>query len=287
LPEWEYLDIKDRRDRLIQQLLLVTASLVIFEAACSIFIFLIHPVYAFVGVFGGAITIWAMVPRVNAFLQLNSRLDEYLRTKPKAPPPDLDHDMVVNWWAMHKDGFDSTPCRETVAPQLGLSAQPHRILRKHGLAIPAFLYGGDHEGVRRQDRARIAAYCRILESVQHSHAPYGIILKSGSYQAIAVPNDDRAKRILDRELAKARELIQASREGRPDPEPPENLTKCETCPIGRPIPYDPRQPPHVRNGQPLRMTPCKDKRGRLCHSLCGDRFEWTPPHQYTQSDGYV
>jgi hypothetical protein len=236
---------------------------------------------------GAAVGILALGPRLKDLLDLNSRINQYWRAKPSAPPPDLTDDMPINWWAMLKEGFDSSLGRDMKVPELGIRGSPYRILRKGGLVIPAYLYCGEYKGVRYQDRARIAAYCRLIETREHAQAPYGIILKSGSYIAIAVPNDDRAKKTLDRELANARKIIHAAKVEGLDPQPPQDRTQCEKCPVGRPRQYDPRRPRYVRYGNPMHMILNEDKQKRLYHSLCGDRFEWIPPHEMAKRNGWA
>ena len=287
LPEYNASEIKTLLASLTRQIWAVLGLLVGFALLTTILGWLVYWPFRASGVLGCLILLVVLWKLVKQAVILTLRWNEYCRAKPGAPPADLQEDLVTEWWSILKNNFDRSPGRDMVDTGLGIRGKPYFVLRRGNLRIPVFLYGGDAEKVRWQDRARIAAYCHLLTTCEHGDCPYGIILRSGTYVAVAVPNNERAKKALREGLSKAREIIRLSAEETSDPRKPEDTSRCERCPVGKPHRYDPRTPPYLRYGEPLRARLCEDREHRTYHSLCADRFEWTPPHEIAKRRGWA
>ncbi len=287
LPEYEIQKIIAKRARLLWRVYALLCLLAGFSVVTGLLGWLVHPVFL-LSWLAGTVLLSLLLVRYSIWtVRLTLRLNAFYRAQRGAPPADLQSDTVVNWWSVLKDGFDCLPGRTTTDRLLGIRGRSYYVLRRGSLAIPVFMYNGKAKKVRYQDRARIAAYCHLLGVNELADSPYGLMLWAGSDTAVAIPNNAAAQRILREALDRARQSIRLSVETGSDPPPPENESRCNDCPIGKPRRYDPRRPPHLRHGEPLRPQLCGNGREKTYHCLCGDRFEWTPPHQIARERGWT
>ena len=285
LPEYDLEEIDRKYYVRIQQIKVVGLMYLAFSVGSLIGWGIFGWLYAVCFVAGSLMVVLAVWKKVHEAVILLQRRNEYLRAQPADLSIPLREDTNVNWWGLLKSGFDLFEGEKMTDHKLKITGKPFRVLRKGGLTIPVFYYTGEATEVRYRDRARIAAYCRLLTENEGCESPYGIILRTGSYTATAVPNDDRAQGILRKELPRARRVIQKSLE-ETDPDKPRDPQNCRTCPLGKPILYDPRRETHYRYDVPIRPKP-RSYKGRSFHSQCGDRFEWTPPHQRAIRFGWI
>ena len=285
LPEYELQKIITKRLRVIWKIYALLCMLVVFAILAGLLGWLIHKVFYLSWLVGTVFLSYLLIQYSYRAILLTMRLNDYYRAERGAPPADLQRDMVVNWWSILKDGFDCLSGRTTADHRLGIRGRSYYVLRRGSLAIPVFMYSGKAERVRRQDRVRIAAYCHLLAVNEGADCPYGILLRPGSDEVVAIPNNWTAQRMLREALDQFREVIRLSVEAGEDP--PENDRGCRDCPIGRPRRYDPRKPKHLKYGQPLRRNLCGSDWVRTYHSHCGDRFEWIPPHQIARERGWI
>jgi hypothetical protein len=287
LPEYEIQKIIEMRARLLRRISALLCVLVGFGVVTGLLGWLVHTFFFLCWLVGSGLLSFLVVWFSYQTVILTARLNAYRRAQRGAPPADLQTDMTVNWWSMLKEGFDCLPGRTTEDEQLRIQGRSYYVLRRGSLAIPVFFYGGNADRVRSQDRVRIAAYCHLLTVNELADSPYGLMLWAGSDEAVAIPNDEASQQMLREALEQARKVIRLSVDVSKDPPPPDNRSRCSDCPIGRPRRYDPRMPRHVRYGTTLRVQFCGNGREKTHHSLCGDRFEWTPPHQIAQERGWV
>ena len=285
LPEYDREEIRRVYNEYVQQIKVVSLMYLAFVITSLIGWWLFSWWYAVVLAAGSFVVVCVGWDKVRAAVILHQRRNEYLRAQPADLSIPLREDTNLNWWGLLKSGFDLFEGEKLTDHKLKITGRPFRVLRKGGLTIPVFYYTGDAAEVRYRDRARIAAYCRLLTENEGCESPYGIILRTGSYTATAVPNDDRAQGILRKELPRARRVIQDSLEER-DPDKPGDSQNCRTCPLGKPLLYDPRRESHFQYDVPIRPKP-RSYKGRSFHSQCGDRFGWTPPHQRAIRFGWI
>ncbi len=285
LPEYDLQEIEQKLKEYVQQIKIVLWMALAFTVLSLVLSCVATAWYLLILLLGWCFIFKVGRDKVRKALTLHRRRNEYLRTHRQSLPNPLLEDTVVQWWGLIKSGFDLTPGVDLFDQELKLSGTPFRILRKGGLAIPVFYYRGSATKVRYRDRARIAAYCRMLVKNEGCVSPYGILLRTGSYTADAIPNDERAQGILRKELPKARQVLAESLEN-PDLVKPDNFTNCKSCRTGEPHSYDPRKEPHFRYDEPLRRK-LHSCRGQSYHSHCGDRFDWTPPHEKAVRLGWV
>jgi len=205
-----------------------------------------------------------------------SKLDA---TNSKEPNPLLPRDEPVKWWSMHSAGFESIkPPRAFHDKRLNLIGTPWRLLRKGNTLIPVFR-ARKEKNIKQQHRIRIAAYCHLISYCEGSESPYGILLDPSGYEGTAIKVGEAQQSELERKLAEARSVVDLAML-RNDPHPPRNERKCLACPHGQPEQSTAETPPH-RNliGETVtKRVLLSTKRGR-CHSICGDRFNWLPPHR--------
>jgi hypothetical protein len=223
--------------------------------------------------------------QAKQILVLEQRRRAALRCTDKLKLADLGHkEQVVNWWALRRAMMSVTKPQEGLSdPTLRLAGKPFLILQHGSLLIPVVRkHRGKHE-LRSQNRARIAAYCHLIETVERGQAPFGIFMFAGSYEVHIVPNSQSNKRLLSRGLEQARRVLEEEKAGRL-PEAPD-ASCCRDCPFGKPrvrrLGVTDKHLGVIKGA----YTPRKGADGRMYHSVCGDRFEWCPPHRRAQEKG--
>lgn len=183
--------------------------------------------------------------------------------------PDLAKypEQRIEWWSLLAAGFDSVRYHDALYdPQLHLSGKPWRVLRRGSLRIPVFR---DRRPIKSyaQARAKVAAYCRLLEVAEGAQSPYGVVLYTGEYTGKAI-RASMSKRTVEHV---ARQLLVLTRDRTHVSE--RNISGCIRCPHGNPRAarwWQKSTFPLKRPGL-LRIK-------RYC-SPCGERFSWKPPHR--------
>jgi hypothetical protein len=184
---------------------------------------------------------------------------------------------TVNWWQLRKAGFvASKPQEPHVHREWRLAGRPFLVLSYQALRIPVFRKHRGQREVHSQNRARIAAYCQLLEWCERAQSPFGIMLFADSYEAVISPNNARSQAIFREGLLQARAVIIAAEAG--DPPGPPTRNQCKGCFWGYPKVFRSGTTDRHLADLPGAFTPRKGVDGKY-HSVCGDRFEWLPPHQ--------
>jgi CRISPR/Cas system-associated exonuclease Cas4 (RecB family) len=230
------------------------------------------------GLIGLAVAVAALVELGSQIWVLVVRRRLATKASPRTPDLDSPDDEPVDWWEMHRAGFEATVYQESLAGhELRLRGKPWKVLRNHDVVIPVFRRRGSQR-LYRQHYARIAAYCQLIEECEGVTSPYGLILEAGTYRAIAVKNTPAAKQALHTVLQRAQSLIRDYAETGVEPPEPERHGFCSNCPIGFPRLYVPGETELVNDGKRLPIVPAFSTRRGHYHSKCGDRFRWTPAH---------
>ena len=223
--------------------------------------------------------VWKSLQSLAAVITLGDRRREALAAKPTEPPADLTDDTPVRWWELLKAGFESVPYLEPLCDEeLALAGKPWRVLKKGSLRIPVIRLPADnyHAGrywVYEQHRVRLAAYAALLAACEGGQTPYAVVLFGGSYAGVAVPVLPATAVIA--KLDELRRGLDLERMGIPTPLPT-NPNVCSGCPLGRPRGVTAAERKDELLGRKLHVITGPD--GRVYHSECGDRFDWTPPH---------
>lgn len=220
-----------------------------------------------------------LVPQGRQILELERRWRAYRRAQNTLQISELgSEERTVNWWQLRKAGFAVTkPQEPNVHREWQLAGCPFLVLRYQALAIPVFRKHRGQRDVHSQNRARIAAYCQLLEWCERAQSPFGIMLFAGSYDAVIIPNNARSQAIFRDGLLQARAVIKAADAGDPPGLPTRN--QCVGCPLGYPKAFRPGETDAHLSVLPGSFTPRTGVDGRGYHCVCGDRFEWLPPHQ--------
>ena len=236
-----------------------------------------------------ALSLLVFVPwslrELRAILELDYRRREAAASRSLLDLSDLGREeRIVNWWQLRKAGFSvSKPQESHRDEQMRLQGKPFLILQYSGLKIPVVRkHHGKHE-LHSQNRARVAAYCHLLEVAEQVQAPFGVFMFAGSYEVVIVPNDPRSRSLFERGLEQSRELVLAKERGFL-PQAPEG-SQCSGCGFGYPRIHE----PGVSDGHLVILqgayTPRYDADKRERHSVCGDRFEWLPRHDKSDELG--
>jgi hypothetical protein len=283
-PPYEVSKLRQRLEalaRAIWQLSGASAILLIIGALLAVFVHWIFFVAAVAASIFIGRTFIKLLPEVWKLL---AALRAARGAKAQEPNPDFPHDELVDWWSLRAAGFESTPCTELlVDAELRLQGRPWRILSKGDLAIPAYVRTPRDE-ILPQQRARIAAYCHLIQKNQGANAPYGIILDQGTFTGTAIkPNQDDNRRWQQalRSLPSAAEDYLVHRRNPARPDPPHI---CRGCEHGRPRLLQLGKSTTKTMGSDVapyqRRSPTNN---RVYHSSCGDRFGWIPPHEKAES----
>jgi hypothetical protein len=222
---------------------------------------------------------------LSVILELDYRRREATASRILLDISDLGREeRIVNWWQLRKAGFSvGKPKEAHCDEQMRLQGKPFLILQYSGLKIPVVRkHRGKHE-LHSQNRARISAYCHLLEVAEQVQAPFGIFMFAGSYEVVIVPNDRSNRSLFERGLEQSRELVRAKERGFL-PQSPEG-NQCTGCGLGYPRIHE----PGVSDGHLVILqgayTPRYDANKRERHSVCGDRFEWLPRHDKSDELG--
>ena len=241
---------------------------------------LVSPLSALVS----ALPLFYFVARLWDNLNMIARVSREKRIMQVAEltPVNVDSDLIreIQWWSLRKQGFD---CEKPVDAyrnvKEGLRGRPWRVLSKGGLRIPVIRqHRGDHTW-RPKHVARIAAYCRLIESCEGAKSPFGVLLFGGSYDCVIIPNTPAAQSQLDRALHDVREFLRIQLSGKFVPAAPTD-NRCRGCDWGEPRKYVRNESETVVNGNALMPLQTRGTDNQTYHSHCGDRFHWVPPHEF-------
>lgn len=237
---------------------------------------------AVVGIF---LTMGLSKPIFTALDRLKELKELYAYTqsrKPIEPDPLNSADQRIDWWELHKAGFESfAPPRKLDDESVRLAGKPWRILRREHLMIPVFkkkMSGKDPEKIEDTHYARSAAYCHLLQQGAGVESPYGIVLFDidNEFEGRALNFSAARKKFRDG-LVMARLTVRDSKGGVvPDAA---YASLCNGCPHGKPMAT--KHSTLVRPGSDLSLPllVAKGADEREYHSDCGDRFNWIPPHE--------
>lgn len=231
------------------------------------------------------------ISRQIEFVRRLARLRAVAKSR-EARTPDLttSERQNVDWFELLADDWTSAPNHEPFRDEtLALAGSPWRTLRRGSVTVPVFKmihWDADADGPKifPQHVVRMAAYCRLIETCEAHESPCGIVLFGDSYRGVTLPNDASARRLFDEALAAARQRTIDTTEEQLDPSaPPPEV--CRGCPWGAPREYRQGATEISLAGDlvPVYGSVAVDR--RLYHSQCGDRFAWTPPHEFAQRLG--
>lgn len=218
---------------------------------------------------------------VRVITILRSRIDAAERALPREP--DVAHlvEESFNWWELRKAGYQVDRMPEPMSdPGHGLIGRPWRVLRKGNLRVPVFRKHRGGPTVHSQHRVRIAAYCHLIETCEGSMSPFGLVLFSGTYDVVLVPNN-RANTDAFHSTMKRAQAVLYGDSGRCLTDPPAR-SACKLCPLGMPVPLSAVDDGSSETKLPLPSYPTIGIGGRRFHSQCGDRFRWIPPHEQAE-----
>lgn len=224
----------------------------------------------------GLLTLWPMVALltfIRSIFVLSLQRIEQGQSQASEPSPDFSEPVSVNWWQLRRAGFQPVFYDTLVDDRLNLAGKPWRVLRRGQLRIPIIRMGSDNQTIYRKHRARIAAYCHLLGACEDADSPYGILLFHRSYDGIAVRNDPMNRKLFQYALAGCRNMLRNCKV----PDRPRR-SACIHCERGLPRLYQPGVSDNSLGGSILPVH-CVYAGDIAYHSLCGDRFEWRPPHE--------
>lgn len=219
--------------------------------------------------------------------QIYSEKLGFLNTRSQTPDLTNLGDEELDWRALIRHGFDiGKPIDQFIDRGLGLAGRPWKLLKIKNTCIPVFKCRAttpkNPEGQRpsnwlyKQHYVRIEAYCQLIQSCTNYEAPCGIVLFSGSYRAFVIKPSAATNESLAQALDDAWNAIGQFEFGG-KPQPPEKRI-CRGCKRGLLSTYSLDSPVIQKMGADV-VPNLHNIEGRKCHSLCGDLFEWTPPHE--------
>lgn len=243
----------------------------------------VHPNLAATGVMILVPLLGWTYPTLCDMADVGRKIVAHRSAAPKVPDPASDQFQPVNWCEMLKDGFISVPSKDRLRNDAWrVEGRPWRVLRKGNLHIPVFFQSVGETELRDKHLAKAAAHCFLLQTVALQDSPYAIVLKRGSFEGVTVPNHPRTRKVFYEGLRLARALIRDLRVGSA-PNPPATEAPCLKCPLGEPVKFEPGESEHRANGVSLPVITIAEDGKPLCHSHCGDRFRWIPPHEWSEN----
>lgn len=233
-----------------------------------------------------------MRDQLNAVLRSLELRREALAPRGAEPDPRHDTPQAVNWWQLLQAGFQSVSYPEPLRDEsLRLAGRPWRILRKGDWRIPVFRTWPQREMARPQlypqHFVRMEAYGHLLEHCEGGETPYGVILFGDSFDGMTVPLDAAGRQRFHEALSQAHSILRQSKQ-QPQKLPPAPARSwCLGCPHGVPRIYRSGASDVRRNRMVLNpyLAPGLDQKTH--HSVCGDWFQWIPPHDSAVRLGLV
>jgi len=275
LPDYDEVIIRHRLTSLMRNFWLISGSLLIELLCIGYFAKARMELSVLCGVVMCVSLFW-WFSVFRAITVLRRRLDAASQAAPREPDEGHLIEETFNWWDIRKAGYQVDRMPEPmVDPGKGIIGRPWRVLRKGDIRIPVFRKHRGDRSVHSQQRVRIAAYCHLIETCEGSKAPFGLVLFSGSYDAVLIPNGRTNMSLLDTTIATARRVLRADTECQHLEAPARSC--CKSCPLGSPAPVTENSvtSPESNHG----VHPVVGLGGQLFHSPCGDRFRWIPPHE--------
>ena len=141
------------------------------------------------------------------------------------------------------------------------------------------------ENIYPQHRARIAAYCQLLEESEGGHSPYGVVLFGSGHDGLTVPNTAENRKSFADALRDVWKLMEDVQKGGLMPDIPKPASVCHDCPLGRSHAQRPGESETQLEGSVLQPYRTRGEDNIPYHSICGDRFRWVPPHDRAMERG--
>jgi hypothetical protein len=230
----------------------------------------------------GLLTAYALYDRFSWIVTMRAHLKIWKAAHPQLPDPDSAKIQYVHWCELMAAGFMLTEAKNAYShPPWRLGGKPWRLLEHGELRIPVFMPGRPWKDLFPQHFVRMAAYCRLIELCEGFKSPYGVIVMPDSFQAIIVPCTPKSREDFEQALYRARKTIRDAEEQNARPPEPSNGNLCRECPHGEPRAFR-KGKVFMRGDIPLTPSAFPGKDGKQYHSLCGDRFQWTPSHATTE-----
>jgi len=228
------------------------------------------------------LSVFLVQKSVRAFKLLRQRR-EALAARNRVPDPDSPEPQPIHWWDFLRAGFKTEERHvELLDHELNFSGTPTRFLvdEDSKTVIPVWRMRHHKGQLYRQNFIRMAAYCHlVLRSMGgETKCPYGVILFGHGFDGVAIPFTPERRDDFLKALDEARLIINRRRNRPKDAAAPASTTLCKSCVYGKPKPYKPNESENVCNGKSLSALPAKTPEEYYFHSLCGDRFDWLPPH---------
>ena len=251
----------------------IVAMLSVFASIRHGMLFALVPPMVFIGYLGGRC--WLSMERFGRLWTL------WLQARSAAPqqlPAQFDSDIPVNWWRLRASGYVAVSYKEALADEhLRLVGKPWRILRVGSIRIPVVHATADR--LKETHVVRVAAYCHLIRVCEGAESPFGVVLLGDGHDGFAVALSPARNERFHASLGAFRQVIHTAAGG-DDPRPPSSSNVCSECPNGIPILVC----SGVENsfslaGSRLSIRAVESSDGLIYHSLCGDRFGWTPPHR--------
>lgn len=241
---------------------------------------------AFLLVVAGAYLAGRLVPKLKRVAELSDRLRKAKEALPREPDPASDEMQPVNWWELLKAGFSPQQYEDAhEIPEWHFAGRPWRVLVKGSLRIPVFRKRRGEARIRPQHRARMAAYCHLVENAEGGESPYGVVLFGNGHDGITVPNTRESRELFENALRSVRQLIEDVKDSGTIPDAPSSASLCRACPLGRPRSHQRGKTETELDGRVYEPYRAQGEDDVWYHSTCGDRFGWLPPHDRAEEKG--
>ena len=237
-----------------------------------------------------------VVPRlcinVMRYRHIKKRLVDYERKNKQRPDLEKLGVEKIPWYSLLKY-FDVEKCHDILKDkELGIQGKPWKLLHHKRVTLPVFFCRPPKAAAERSNDptrwlqkkhfVRMRAYCHLIEKNTGQHSSCGVILFAGSLDAVAIKfwQDEAAERQLKESVAIAHETLEEFKQS--GSVGLRTANPCVRCRFGFPKIYQLNEATVRKDGKPVRPKLHQFfVRGYLKkrHSVCGDFFEWTPPHE--------
>lgn len=179
-----------------------------------------------------------LVARWRDVAELSRRLQAARAATPAAPDPQSTEMQPVNWWELRKSGFDALEYEDPHEdPDWRIAGGPWRVLQDGPRLIPVFRKRRGKPELKRQQLARMAAYCHLMEVAEQAESPYAVVLFGDGYEGVTVPNTSDNRETFHDGLRRLRRFITAVESEGLIPDIPGDQSICRRCHRGFPRVY--------------------------------------------------
>jgi CRISPR/Cas system-associated exonuclease Cas4 (RecB family) len=103
-------------------------------------------------------------------------------------------------------GSTNLPGRVYVSPELGLSSQPHSVIKEEGYIIPVDIVPSSKK-IKDRHVVQMLVHMRLVETIEGKRPPYGTLIMGREQRSVRIKNTEEKQRWLDDLLSEMHSIL--------------------------------------------------------------------------------